>query len=145
MHKLLLSLLLVSLIGCSQDEPNFSVACNLGNGEYNTQNKYVEFNFKENIVIEKTIPTKFGLVIFPDSKETLREYPIIELTSAYIKFGPPYKSETLTKVENVFDRTNLTLTSTASRFRLDGSLSEPLSPEMPNPAILQRDCKKPQI
>ena len=139
------------LESCSTNEPNFSVSCG-SDSEYSLNNIYLDFDFKKNIVVERTVPTELGLkmdAFMVESgsdftiSETVREYKIIDSTPTLVKFGKP-ASNGIERVD-AFDRASLEYTITISTYNPDGSLSEPYLEGLSNPAVDSQICKKPVI
>jgi hypothetical protein len=142
----------IILQSCSTNEPNFSVSCG-SDSEYSLNNVYLDFDFKKNIVVERTVPTELGLRMnafmvesgsdFFIMSENVIEYKIIDLTPTLIRFGNPAFSG-IERV-NVFDRASLEFTITISTYNTDGSLSEPYVEGMSNPSVDSKSCKKPVV
>lgn len=141
----------ILLQSCSTNEPNFSVSCG-SDSEYSLNNVYLDFDFKKNIVVERTVPTELGLkmdAFMVESgsdfrmSENVIEYKIIDSTPTLIKFGNPASSG-IERV-NAFDRASLEFTITISTYNTDGSLSEPYVEGMSNPTVDSKSCKKPVV
>ena len=151
MKYLFILMSFILLQSCSTNEPNFSVSCG-SDSEYSLNNVYLDFDFKKNIVVERTVPTELGLkmdAFMVESgsdftmSENVIEYKIIDSTPTLIKFGNPAFSG-IERV-NAFDRASLEFTITISTYNTDGSLSEPYVEGMPNPTVDSKSCKKPIV
>lgn len=140
------------VLSCSQKEPNFSVSCDTLIGTKVMQVIHLDFNFRENTVVERKVPTESGILLdnavierggSRTFEETTREYKIIDVSPTLIKFGNPK----LNNFEIVFslDRTSLQYTSTVTRYNLDNTIAKPLMAGMPNPSIDTKTCRKPKI
>ncbi len=148
-YYVLIALLVLS---CSQKEPNFSVSCDTLMRTKVMQVIHLDFNFKENTVVERKVPTESGLLFdnamiqrgnTPTFNETTREYKIIDVSPTLIKFGNP-KSNNFEIVFSL-DRTSLQYTTTVTMYNLDNTIAEPLMEGMPNPSVDTKKCRKPRI
>lgn len=140
------------VLSCSQKEPNFSVSCDNLIGTKVMQVIHLDFDFKENVAIERKIPTESGVMLdnamiqrgsTPTFKETTREYKIIDVSPTLIKFGNP-KSDDFEQVFSL-DRTSLEHTITFTMYNSDNTIAEPLMEGMPNPSVHTKKCRKPRI
>lgn len=140
------------VLSCSQKEPNFSVSCDNLIGTKVMQVIHLDFDFKENVAIERKIPTESGVMLdnamiqrgsTPTFKETTREYKIIDVSPTLIKFGNP-KSDDFEQVFSL-DRTSLEHTTTFTMYNSDNTIAKPLMEGMPNPSVHTKKCRKPRI
>jgi hypothetical protein len=144
-----LSLVIVSLglIGCGQNtESNFTVVC-----ENSIMNNHISFDFKNNNVSIRGFPKQFYLEAIrqtrdwaDDNGEQKLEYPMVEYTDSFIKFGSEsmVMSETI-RINNTFDRSTMTRTTTTGWYEKDGTLADKTISGLPNPLTVSEQCIKP--
>ena len=144
------------LFSCSKSDINFSVSCNKFLVDIKVQTIFLDIDFNQNKVFEKTLPTADGIRYedFMEKNlgnyvrmygESSGEYNILESSPSYVKFSKKSNSS-ITEINHNIDRTTFDYTITAYTYNSDGSLVDFGDNDyLQNPMIVTYQCKRPEV